>query len=140
MRIFVNGEPRVIADGATLADLITELKLTGKRIAVEVNREIVPHGHYEDYRLAMDDKIEIVHAIGGGQADPLVIAGRTYRSRFLIGTGKYKDLDETRRCVEASGAEIVTIAIRRSNIGQDPGQPNLLDAVPPDRYTLLPNT
>ncbi len=140
MRIFVNGEPRVVADGATLADLIAELNLTGKRIAVELNREIVPHGHYEDYRLTMDDKIEIVHAIGGGQADPLVIAGRTYRSRLLIGTGKYKDLDETRRCVEASGAEIVTIAIRRSNIGQDPDQPNLLDAVPPDRYTLLPNT
>ncbi|WP_133717944.1 sulfur carrier protein ThiS [Methylocaldum gracile] len=140
MRIFVNGEPRTVADGATLADLIAELNLGGKRIAVELNREIVPHGHYEDHRLAMDDKIEIVHAIGGGQADPLVIAGRTYRSRLLVGTGKYKDLDETRRCVEASGAEIVTIAIRRSNIGQDPGQPNLLDAVPPDRYTLLPNT
>jgi len=140
MRIFVNGEPRTIADGATLADLVADLNLGGKRIAVELNREIVPHGHYEDYRLTMDDKIEIVHAIGGGQADSLVIAGRTYRSRLLVGTGKYKDLDETRRCVEASGAEIVTIAIRRSNIGQDPGQPNLLDAVPPDRYTLLPNT
>lgn len=140
MRIFVNGELRTVADGATLADLIAELNLGGKRIAVELNREIVPHGHYEDHRLAMDDKIEIVHAIGGGQADPLVIAGRTYHSRLLVGTGKYKDLDETRRCVEASGAEIVTIAIRRSNIGQDPGQPNLLDAVPPDRYTLLPNT
>jgi len=140
MRIFVNGEPRAVAEESTLADLIAELNLAGKRIAVELNREIVPHGHYEDHRLTMDDKIEIVHAIGGGQADPLVVAGRTYRSRLLVGTGKYKDLDETRRCVEASGAEIVTIAIRRSNIGQDPGQPNLLDAVPPDRYTLLPNT
>lgn len=140
MRIFVNGEPRNLADGSTLADLIAELNLGGKRIAVELNREIVPHGHYEDHQLTMDDKIEIVHAIGGGQADPLVIAGRSYRSRLLVGTGKYKDLDETRRCVEASGAEIVTIAIRRSNIGQDPGQPNLLDAVAPDRYTLLPNT
>lgn len=72
--------------------------------------------------------------------DPLVIAGRTYRSRLLVGTGKYKDLDETRRAVEASGAEIVTVAVRRTNIGQNPDEPNLLDVLPPDRYTILPNT
>ncbi len=70
----------------------------------------------------------------------LVIAGKTYGSRLLVGTGKYRDFDETRRAVEASGAEIVTVAIRRTNIGQDPDQPSLLDALPPDRYTLLPNT
>jgi thiazole synthase len=72
--------------------------------------------------------------------DPLVIAGKTYRSRLLTGTGKFKDLDETRRATEAAGAEIVTVAIRRTNIGQDKGQPNLLDVLPPDRYTILPNT
>ncbi len=71
---------------------------------------------------------------------PLVIAGVEYRSRLLVGTGKYKDLEETRRAVQASGAEIVTIAIRRSNIGQSPDEPNLLDVLPPDRYTILPNT
>lgn len=71
---------------------------------------------------------------------PLTIAGKTYVSRLLIGTGKYRDFDETRRAVEASGAEIVTVAIRRTNIGQDPDQPSLLDALPPSRYTLLPNT
>src|SRR5690606_8884878 len=69
-----------------------------------------------------------------------LLAGREYRSRLLVGTGKYKDFDETRRAIEASGAEIVTVAIRRSNIGQNPGEPNLLDVVPPDRYTILPNT
>ncbi len=73
-------------------------------------------------------------------ADPLIIAGRAYRSRLLVGTGKYKDLDETRRAVEASGAEIVTVAIRRTNIGQNPGEPNLLDVLPASRYTYLPNT
>src|SRR5687767_13449318 len=73
-------------------------------------------------------------------ADPLVIAGKTYRSRLLTGTGKFKDLDETRLATEAAGAEIVTVAIRRTNIGQNPGEPNLLDVLPPDRYTLLPNT
>lgn len=72
--------------------------------------------------------------------DDLVIAGRRYRSRLMTGTGKFKDLDETRRATEAAGAEIVTVAIRRTNIGQDPGQPNLLDVLPPDRYTILPNT
>jgi thiazole synthase len=72
--------------------------------------------------------------------DALVVAGRTFQSRLLTGTGKYKDLDETRRATEAAGAQIVTLAIRRVNIGQDASQPNLLDALPPDRYTLLPNT
>ena len=70
----------------------------------------------------------------------LVIAGKRYRSRLLTGTGKFRDLEQTRRATEAAGAEIVTIAIRRSNIGQNPGEPNLLDVLPPDRYTLLPNT
>ena len=73
-------------------------------------------------------------------ADPLVIAGKTYRSRLLTGTGKFADFEQTRLATEAAGAEIVTVAIRRSNIGQDPGAPNLLDVLPPDRYTLLPNT
>ena len=73
-------------------------------------------------------------------ADPLVIAGKTYHSRLLTGTGKFADLEQTRLATEAAGAQIVTVAIRRSNIGQNPGEPNLLDVLPPDRYTLLPNT
>jgi thiazole synthase len=73
-------------------------------------------------------------------ADPLVIAGKTYRSRLLTGTGKFTDLEQTRLATEAAGAQIVTVAIRRTNIGQNPGEPNLLDVLPPDRYTLLPNT
>ncbi|MBO9715442.1 MAG: thiazole synthase [Pseudoxanthomonas sp.] len=72
--------------------------------------------------------------------DPLAIAGRIFHSRLLTGTGKFKDLDETRRATEAAGAQIVTVAIRRTNIGQNPGEPNLLDVLPPDRYTILPNT
>lgn len=73
-------------------------------------------------------------------SDAFVIAGKTYRSRLLTGTGKFKDLEETRLATEAAGAEIVTVAIRRSNIGQEPGHPNLLDVLPPSRYTILPNT
>ncbi len=73
-------------------------------------------------------------------ADPLVIAGRAYGSRLLVGTGKYKDFEQTRAAIDASGAEIVTVAIRRTNIGQEPGQPSLLDVLPPDQFTILPNT
>ena len=71
---------------------------------------------------------------------PLVIAGKPYASRLLTGTGKYKDFEETRRATEAAGAQIVTVAIRRVNLGQNPDEPNLLDALPPDRFTILPNT
>ena len=73
-------------------------------------------------------------------SDNLIIAGKSYSSRLLVGTGKYKDFAETQAAVEASGAEIITIAIRRSNIGQNPNEPNLLDILPPSKYTLLPNT
>lgn len=72
--------------------------------------------------------------------DPLMIAGKSYQSRLLVGTGKFRDLTETAAAIEASGAEIITVAIRRTNIGQDSKLPNLLDVVPPNRYTLLPNT
>jgi thiazole synthase len=75
-----------------------------------------------------------------GTDDPLLLAGRTYRSRLLVGTGKYRDFEETLAATEASGAEIVTVAIRRTNIGQDKGQPNLLEYLPADRFTILPNT
>jgi len=72
--------------------------------------------------------------------DTFALAGRVYRSRLLVGTGKYRDLEETRAAIEASGAEIVTIAVRRTNIGQNADEPNILEVLPPDRYTILPNT
>ncbi len=72
--------------------------------------------------------------------DHLIIAGKSYSSRLLVGTGKYKDFAETKKAVAASGAEIVTVAIRRTNIGQEPGQPSLLEVLPPSQYTILPNT
>ena len=81
------------------------------------------------------------HKSDAGEKDtPLVIGGIEYRSRLLVGTGKYKDMEETARAIEASGAEIVTVALRRSNIGQNQDEPNLLDVIPPSRYTILPNT
>ena len=72
--------------------------------------------------------------------DKLIIDNKSYISRLLVGTGKYKDFEETQKVIEASGAQIVTVAIRRTNIGQTQGEKNLLDFIPPDKYTLLPNT
>jgi thiazole synthase len=91
-------------------------------------------------RAADEDTHMNAPAVPAAGAEHLVIAGRSYRSRLLVGTGKYRDFDETRRAVEASGAEIVTVAIRRTNIGQKAGEPSLLDALPPSKYTYLPNT
>ncbi len=141
LQIFINGEPREVQENTTLEDLIAELGMQNQRIAVEVNQQIIPHGQYHTCLLTGGDKVEIVRAIGGGQGDdPLVVAGKTYRSRLLVGTGKYKDLTETKAAIEASGAEIVTVAIRRTNIGQNADEPNLLDVISPNRYTILPNT
>jgi len=140
MNIIVNGQNRSVADNCRVDDLIEEIGLSGKRIAVELNKEILPFDQYTDKSLQEGDRVEIVRAIGGGQDDTFQIAGKTYHSRLLVGTGKYKDLEETRLAIAASGAEIVTVAIRRTNIGQHADEPNLLDVISSDQYTILPNT
>jgi thiazole synthase len=140
MMIYVNGESRQVAEAVHVADVVAGMGLAGKKIAVELNKEILPFNQYAAQALQANDRLEIVHAIGGGQDDDLIIAGVAYRSRLLVGTGKYKDMEETRLAIEASGAQIVTVAIRRTNIGQNPAEPNLLDVISPDKYTLLPNT
>jgi thiazole synthase len=140
MMIYLNGDGREMAENSTVANLVAELNLTDKKIAVELNEEILPFQNFATQILNTGDKLEIVHAIGGGQDDSFLIAGKRYESRLLVGTGKYKDLEETRLAIEASGAEIVTVAIRRTNIGQNAGEPNLLDVISPDKYTILPNT
>lgn len=140
MNILLNGESREYPEATTVARVVADMGLSGKRIAVELNKEILPFDRYEQQTLQDNDRLEIVHAIGGGQADTFTVAGTRFHSRLLVGTGKYKDLEETRLAIEASGAEIVTVAIRRTNIGQNPDEPNLLDVISPDKYTILPNT
>ncbi|PKM12122.1 MAG: thiamine biosynthesis protein ThiS [Gammaproteobacteria bacterium HGW-Gammaproteobacteria-3] len=140
MNIYVNGESRNFPEHITVAQVTALLGLADKRIAVEWNKEILPIDRHSLQTLKEGDRLEIVHAIGGGQDDGFTLAGKVYHSRLLVGTGKYKDMEETRRAIEASGAEIVTVAIRRTNIGQNPDEPNLLDVIPPDKYTILPNT
>ncbi|PWR26043.1 sulfur carrier protein ThiS [Zavarzinia aquatilis] len=144
MNITVNGDNMTLPDQATVAALIGRLGLDRGKVAVERNLEIVPRSTFDSVALAEGDRIEVVHFIGGGEAgaagdDPLVIAGRSFNSRLLVGTGKYKDFEETRDAIAASGAEIVTVAVRRVNLAT-PGAPMLVDYLDPKVYTFLPNT
>jgi thiazole synthase len=144
MNLTINGEPRALPDAASVSVMLTHLGIDTKKVAVERNLEIVPKSAFDTTKLADGDRIEIVHFIGGGNADPVgndsfMVAGKTYQSRLLVGTGKYKDFEETARAIEASGAEIVTVAVRRVNLS-DPSKPMLIDYVSPKKYTYLPNT
>lgn len=145
--IEVNGEAQNVRQGLTLAELLESLGITGTKVAVERNLEIVPKSAYAETCLKDGDKLEIVHFVGGGEAsmsydakkDVFEVAGKTYASRLIVGTGKYKDFEQTALALEASGAEIVTVAVRRVNI-TDASQPVLMDYVDPKKYTYLPNT
>ena len=143
MRVTVNGEERGFDAPMTVEKLLGEIGLDGKKVAVERNLELVSKSAYGETAVEDGDKFEIVHFIGGGSPggddDIFEVAGRKFKSRLLVGTGKYKDLEETARAIEASGAEIVTVAVRRVNI-TDPSQPMLVDYVDPKKYTYLPNT
>ncbi|MCK4494552.1 MAG: sulfur carrier protein ThiS, partial [Methylococcales bacterium] len=96
MNIFINGDRRDYGENTTVTDIVTDLGFANKRIAVELNKEILPFNDYPQKRLQENDKLEIVHAIGGGSDDSFSIGSRSFKSRLLVGTGKYKNLDETR--------------------------------------------
>ncbi|MCC7427091.1 MAG: sulfur carrier protein ThiS [Alphaproteobacteria bacterium] len=157
LSLTINGEARQFAGPLTVAGLLGTLGLDTRKVAVERNLEIVPKSAYAATALADGDRLEIVHFIGGGapegakpdatatataQAageDSWTVGGRSFRSRLIVGTGKYKDFEETARAIEASGAEMVTVAVRRVNLS-DPKAPMLQDHVDPRRYVFLPNT
>ncbi|MSO74467.1 MAG: sulfur carrier protein ThiS [Alphaproteobacteria bacterium] len=148
MQLKINGETRLLDGPRTVAALLAELGLDARKIAVERNLEIVPKSAYERTGLAEGDQLEIVHFIGGGATaaieaaapdDSWVVAGRRFRSRLLVGTGKYKDYAQNAAALEASGAEIVTVAVRRVNV-TDRNAPMLMDYIDPKRFTYLPNT
>ena len=138
--ITLNGAPHRSA-AATIADLVRELDLVPEKVAVERNGEIVPRSKLAEAPLAEGDTLEIVHFVGGGdhQADIWTVAGRTFRSRLIVGTGKYKSFEQNAAAVEASGAEIVTVAVRRVNVS-NPKAPMLTDFIDPKKITYLPNT
>lgn len=138
--ITLNGAPHRSA-ATTIADLVRELELAPEKVAVERNGEIVPRSTLSEAPLAEGDTLEIVHFVGGGDhaADTWTVAGRTFRSRLIVGTGKYKSFEQNAAAVEASGAEIVTVAVRRVNVS-DPKAPMLTDFIDPKKITYLPNT
>lgn len=138
--ITLNGAPHRSA-AATIADLVRELELAPEKVAVERNGAIVPRSTLGEAPLADGDTLEIVHFVGGGdhQADTWTVAGRTFRSRLIVGTGKYKSFEQNAAAVAASGAEIVTVAVRRVNVS-DPKAPMLTDYIDPKIITYLPNT
>jgi len=138
--ITLNGAPH--HTGAdTIADLVRELELVPEKVAVERNGAIVPRSTLGEAPLAEGDVLEIVHFVGGGDhaGDTWTVAGRTFRSRLIVGTGKYKSFEQNAAAVEASGAEIVTVAVRRVNVS-DPKAPMLTDYIDPKKITYLPNT
>ncbi|WP_079247109.1 sulfur carrier protein ThiS [Sphingomonas turrisvirgatae] len=143
--IVVNGEHKRVAGGITLAALASELGLVPEKVAVERNLEIVPRSTLAQVVVEDGDEIEIVHFVGGGDHaaaiadDSWSVAGKTFRSRLIVGTGKYKDFAQNAAAVEASGAEIVTVAVRRVNVS-DRNAPMLTDYIDPKKITYLPNT
>ena len=146
-QITINGESRSFETALSVRALLAALGQDPAKVAVERNLEIVPRSQYDTLMVGAGDKLEIVHFIGGGNAPgetprvdkPLVIAGKTFKSRLIIGTGKYKSYEDNARALEASGAEIVTVAVRRVNL-TDPSQPKLVDFIDPKKVQYLPNT
>ena len=145
LTLTVNGESRRTT-AATVADLVRELGLAPEKVAVERNGEIAPRSTLGDVALANGDTLEIVHFVGGGDHadasstdDSWEVAGHRFRSRLIVGTGKYKDFAQNAAALEASGAEIVTVAVRRVNVS-DPSAPMLTDFIDPKKVTYLPNT
>ncbi len=145
LSIIVNGEHRRVRAGLTLAGLAEEMGLVPAKLAVERNLEVVPRSTLDQVLVEDGDELEIVHFVGGGDHvatiddDSWTVAGRTFRSRLIVGTGKYKDFAQNAAAVEASGAEIVTVAVRRVNVS-DPTAPMLTDFIDPMKVTYLPNT
>ncbi len=143
--IVVNGEHRRVRQGITRAALAEELGLAPEKVAVERTLEVVPRATLAQVIVEDGDELEIVHFVGGGDhAPPLsddswTVAGKTFRSRLIVGTGKYKDFEQNAAAVAASGAEIVTVAVRRVNVS-DPKAPMLTDYIDPRKVTYLPNT
>lgn len=141
--VTVNGDSHR-SRATTIADLVRELELDPAKVAVERNGVIAPRSELAAHPLADGDVLEIVHFVGGGQADAPAadtwsVAGRTFTSRLIVGTGKYRDFEQNAAALAASGAEIVTVAVRRVNVS-DPKAPMLTDYIDPKKVTYLPNT
>ena len=146
MTITVNGEPRPVPDPCTVADLLRALGKDPGKLAVEVNRDVVPRAAHPAHALRDGDAVEIVTLVGGGEPDPsppadkpLKVGTFTFTSRLFTGTGKYAGHDLMRRCMAASGCEVTTVAVRRERLVDAAGR-SLLDFLDLTKLTILPNT
>jgi thiazole synthase len=146
LHLTINGEPRTLPYPLSVSQLLEQLGYDRRRIAVEVNREVVPLPQHPSCGLSDGDQVEIVTLVGGGAPDrevpadkPLVIGKYTFRSRLITGTGKYANYELMRDCLAASGCEVTTVAVRRERLIDKEGR-NILDYLDLKRYTILPNT
>src|SRR5438132_6529810 len=164
LQLTINGETRTLAGPLTLAELLYQRGYDRRRIAVKVNREVVPLPRHDGHRLAAGDDVEIVSLVGGGSGQESAVRGQesgplathhsplttaadkhlcigsfTFRSRLITGTGKYASYDQMRECLAASGCEVTTVAVRRERLLDKEGR-NILDFLDLKRYTILPNT
>jgi thiazole synthase len=144
VKITLNGERREVPELLTVAGLLRHLGVKPEHVAVEVNRDLVTRRRHDQTPITEGDVLEVVTLVGGGapmavEADSLTIGTHTFRSRLFVGTGKYATLELMRDCLDASGAEVVTVAVRRERLFDREGR-NLLDFLDSQRYTILPNT
>lgn len=122
----------------TISTYLAQRKIKPDSVAVAVNDEVVPRHLWDEYDIKQDDRVEVVRAVSGGDHDPLIIAGHTFNSRLFVGTGKYENNETMVKALEASGTEMVTVAIRIMNLNGD--EPSILESIDLSRYKLLPNT
>jgi thiazole synthase len=145
LTLTINGEPRTLPAPLTVAQLLKQLGYDPRRVAVEVNRDVVPALRHAEHPLSPGDRVEVVTLVGGGAGPPapddrpLVIGKYRFRSRLITGTGKYAGYDLMRDCLAASGCEVTTVAVRRERLVDKEGR-NILDYLDLKRYTILPNT
>jgi thiazole synthase len=144
MTIILNGDPVEVGGPMTLTALLAQLGVDARRVAVEHNLNVIKRPNYDTTQIQEGDQVEIVNFVGGGirseiMTEPLVIAGREFKSRLIVGTGKYSSFAVMQRAHEASGADMVTVAVRRVNIS-DRTKESLLDYIDTNRIALLPNT
>jgi len=141
IEIRLNGEVKILPASVTVIQLLDHLGVAAERVAVERNRSIVPRQNWGAVAVDAGDEVEIVHFVGGGapKQDALVIAGREFKSRLIVGTGKYPSLQIMKEAHEKSGAEIVTVAVRRIDLKAPRGE-SLLDFIDASKRMILPNT
>src|SRR5262245_27736537 len=140
IEIRLNGETQALPESLTVVQLLEHFGLPTDRVAVERNRTIVPKANWDSVSVSSGDEVEVVHFVGGGTpqdgiADPLVIAGRTFRSRLIVGTGKYATFAVMKDAHERSGADMVTVAVRRIDLKATRGE-SLLDYIDRQRFMI----